>query len=56
MPAPALVVYVTAAVLRGDWALARHLAKQAVMGRVAALLDELDNQVDDFATVPSGNR
>ena len=39
-PAPVLVVGVAAAVLSGDFALARWRAKEAVLARVSSLYDD----------------
>jgi len=50
MPAAALVVSVSAAVIRGDWILARHLAREAVLARVSALYD--DGAPIDVTTLP----
>jgi hypothetical protein len=57
MPAPVLVVHVTIAVMRGDWMLVRHLHREAVLARVAALLDDgLDVAVPDRRKLDADER
>jgi hypothetical protein len=56
-PSPVFVVQVTAAVLRGDWSLARWAHRHAVLARVAALYDAGEPvDVGELPEAPRGVR